>query len=103
MLPGYVSNDELDPYLSPIYISSVQPLKIGKALLRLKFINAAYAQGVRDTDITVRVLMRGSSYMFSELLAAQKHAIRRYWRIEFRLAAPALSAMAGPRFPGRRG
>jgi hypothetical protein len=71
MLPGYVSNDEFYPYLSPIYICSVQPLKSGNGLLRLEFINAAYAQGVRDTDITLRVLMRGSSYMFSELLAAQ--------------------------------
>jgi hypothetical protein len=38
MAPGYVSDGEFDPYVSPIYVVSIEPLKTGRDLLRLRFI-----------------------------------------------------------------
>jgi hypothetical protein len=58
MLPGYGAEDELDPYLSPIYVERVKPLKSGKGLLQIGFFNAFYAVGVQGFEPTVKVLRR---------------------------------------------
>ena len=55
MLPGYGS---LGHYYSSVRISRVEPMKRGDGTLRLEFYNAAYAAGVRDFDLELRVLLR---------------------------------------------
>ncbi|RYZ71993.1 MAG: hypothetical protein EOP91_09345 [Lysobacteraceae bacterium] len=66
MLPGYVG-ERMVPYCSPIYVHSVQPLKTGKGLLRLRFFNAFYASGVQDFDVRLEVLKRASTYLMASL------------------------------------
>ncbi len=66
MLPGYAGG--FDPYYSPIFVSCVEPLKTGKGLLRLGFYNAAYASGVRDFSVPLRVLKRTPTYMIAEIV-----------------------------------
>jgi hypothetical protein len=59
MLPGYMAEArQMEPYYSPIYVRSIAPLKTGKGLLRLQFLNACYASGVADFDLKLRVLAR---------------------------------------------
>jgi hypothetical protein len=71
MFPGYGSQNDFDPYLSPIYLYTVQPFKSGKNLIRLRFENAFYASGVREFDLTVRVLRRVPSHMVIAMPEAQ--------------------------------
>lgn len=66
MVPGY-GGDRYAPYYSPIYVYSVEPLRKGNGYLRLQFYNALYAEGVRDFDLTLRVLKRDANYLFAEL------------------------------------
>ena len=62
MLPGYTSDSDFDPYVSPIYLKRVVPLRTGQRLLQLAFFNAAYAEGVQNFEVVIRVLEeRGSS------------------------------------------
>ena len=67
MLPGYTSDSDFDPYASPIYVKRVVPLKTGKGLLQLAFLNAAYAEGVQDFELTIRILKRAPSYLLASL------------------------------------
>jgi hypothetical protein len=60
MFPGYGSGA---PYCSPILVTDVTPLKTGKAHLRVCFWNAFYAEGVRDFDLTLRVLQRAPRHL----------------------------------------
>ena len=65
MLPGYT--DSFDPYVSPVYILGVKPLKTGKGLLKIGFYNALYATGVKGFQATVKVLKHTPNYMLADL------------------------------------
>jgi hypothetical protein len=67
MLPGYTLNSGFDPYVSPIYVKRVVPLRTGKRLLQLAFFNAAYAEGVQNSEVVIRVLKRAPSYLLASL------------------------------------
>jgi hypothetical protein len=75
MLPGYVDEGKYDPFVSPIYIESVEPQKTGNGSLKLAFLNAAYATGVQGFELTVRVLKRGPAYLIAELPDGDRAAI----------------------------
>ncbi len=60
--------------MSPIRVDAVTPLKTGTGLLRLAFFNAAYAEGVQDFDLTLRVLMRAPTYLIAEIEGEQQRA-----------------------------
>ena len=64
MLPGYGS---LGHYYSSVRISRVEPMKRGDGTLRLEFYNAAYAAGVRDFELELRVLLRAQDYMIAAI------------------------------------
>ena len=57
----------MTPYCSPIYITSVIPLKSGKNLLRVGFCNLLYAEGVQDFELEFKVLKRAENYMLVDL------------------------------------
>jgi hypothetical protein len=61
MLPGY--GGDFAPYHSPIFVHEVH-LRAG--LLGLRFYNAAYAEGVREFTVKLRVLKRAPSYLLAE-------------------------------------
>ena len=63
MLPGYID----EHYFSPIRVNRVIPKKSGDSLLRLKFFNAAYAAGVQNFDLELKVLARAENYMVAAL------------------------------------
>jgi hypothetical protein len=65
MMPGYGAR--LSPYFSPILITAITPLRTGKSLLQLDFINALYAEGVQNFRITGRVLRHAPAYLVAEL------------------------------------
>lgn len=68
MLPGYgAHNRQMDPYYSPIFVRRVEPLKSGKNFLRVQFLNACYAQGVADFDLTLQVLARRYHFMIAAI------------------------------------
>ena len=75
MLPGYCSGGEYRPYFSPIYMQEVEPLKSGKGWLRLRFINAGYAAGVKDFSLDLRVLDRKEAFLVGRLEDADRSAI----------------------------
>ena len=62
MLPGYAGR-----YYSPIKIYHVQPLKTGRDILRVRFHNACYAEGVQGFHLELKVLHRGESYMLARI------------------------------------
>jgi hypothetical protein len=64
MMPGYIGK----PYLSPIYVREVKPLKTGKDMLRLQFDNVYYAEGVQDFDLNIKILKRSEEYLVGELV-----------------------------------
>ena len=64
MLPGY---GEAGHYYSSVRISRVEPMKRGDGTLRLEFYNAAYAAGVRNFDLELRVLLRAQDYMIAAI------------------------------------
>ncbi|GGW69684.1 hypothetical protein [Alishewanella tabrizica] len=74
MLPGYVA--DYSPYFSPIFVTDVKPLKSGKNVLKLQFLNAHYAQGVADFDLNLKVLKKETSYIVSEILHGYEHSNR---------------------------
>lgn len=63
MYPGYTS----EPYVSPILIRRVTPLKTGAGLLEVEFYNAFYAEGVREFTQRLRVLARGENYLIARI------------------------------------
>ena len=67
MVPGYLGERSV-PYCSPIYVKKVQPLKTGKNLIRLDFVNVLYAQGVQDIELDMRVLKRAKDYLIGDLI-----------------------------------
>jgi hypothetical protein len=73
MLPGY--GDDGVPYLSPIFVRDIRPLKTGNGILRLDFFNAFYAEGVRDFSFKLKVLKRAPRYVIVDLLDGDRCAI----------------------------
>lgn len=67
MIPGYFGERAV-PYCSPIYVTEVKPLKMGNGTIKLKFINALYAQGVQDFSLNLRVLKRAKDYLVADLV-----------------------------------
>ena len=63
MFPGYTS----EPYLSPILIRRVTPLKTGAGMLEVEFYNAFYAEGVREFTQRLRILVRGENYLMARI------------------------------------
>ncbi len=63
MLPGYID----EHYFSPIKVNRVIPKKSGDSLLRLGFYNAAYAAGVQNFDLELKVLARAENYMVATI------------------------------------
>lgn len=61
MMPGYGQ-----PYFSPIYVYVVDPLKKGTSDMTLRFFNAFYAEGVQEFKQTLRILLRGETFLFAE-------------------------------------
>lgn len=59
MYPGYGGG----PYRSPILVEEATPLKTGRGVLRLRFVNAFYAAGARDFLKDLRVLHRTTNAM----------------------------------------
>jgi hypothetical protein len=68
MLPGYTDV----PYFSPIYVRAVTPMKSGKGVLKVEFLNAGYAEGVQDFTVEIRVLKRTPEYLIGELTGEPK-------------------------------
>ena len=64
MFPGY----GVSPYASPIWVREVEPLKSGKGVLRLSFINAAYPAGVQSFVSNLEVLQRTSDFLYARLI-----------------------------------
>jgi hypothetical protein len=68
MNPGYLG-ERCVPYFSPIHITRVQPLKTGKGLLELDFLNACYAEGLQHfRGVRIKVLLRGANYLLGHLV-----------------------------------
>ena len=67
MVPGYIGERSV-PYCSPIYVTGITPLKSGKGLITLEFLNALYAQGVQDFCLDIKVLKRAKDYLVGELV-----------------------------------
>jgi hypothetical protein len=74
MLPGYVKGRAFQPYISPIYVEALTPLKTGRGLLNLAFFNAAYAPGVQFFELKLRTLMRAPAFMIAEILSDEQWA-----------------------------
>ena len=64
MFPGYGGS----PYLSPIWVHSVQPRKSGLSILKLAFLNVAYAEGVHDFSLELRILKRAPLFLAGEIV-----------------------------------
>jgi hypothetical protein len=64
MFPGYVGS----PYCSPIWVRSVRPRKSGLTILSLEFWNVAYAQGVQNFALDLRVLKRTPLFLAAEIV-----------------------------------
>ena len=69
MIPGYMGERSV-PYCSPIYVTAVKPLKTGKSILNLAFLNVLYAQGVQDFCLDIKVLKRAKDFLVGELIYA---------------------------------
>ena len=68
MNPGY-DGSRFVPYCSPIFVTRVAPLKTGKGILEMDFLNACYAEGVQDFHGTrIGILLRGENYLIGHLL-----------------------------------
>jgi hypothetical protein len=68
MNPGYVGS-RCVPYCSPIYVTRVTPLKTGKGILEMDFLNTCYAEGVKNFDGTrIKILLRAENYLIGHLL-----------------------------------
>lgn len=65
MLPGY-TYQSYDPYFSPIRIFHAEPLKTGQRVLRLRFWNALYAEGVQDFQTDLRVRIHHADYLVAD-------------------------------------
>ena len=71
MLPGYGDT----PYYSPIWIRRVQPLKTGHSRLRLTFWNVAYAEGVQEFEVELRILKRSLLFLAADVVSQQDRLV----------------------------
>lgn len=62
MLPGYAG-----PHCAPIFVRRVEPLKTGRGLLRIAYIDPFYAEGVQDFQRDLRVLHRTPTHLVAAL------------------------------------
>ena len=67
MIPGYFGERNV-PYFSPVYVRKVTPLKTGKNVLRIEFINVFYAEGVQLFDLKLRILIHCEHYFVAEIV-----------------------------------
>ena len=72
MLPGYHSS--LSPYYSPIKVQEINPLKTGKSILRIRFLNVGYAQGVQDFKKEIRIIKHSENYLIANLIDSPERA-----------------------------
>lgn len=69
MLPGYADL----PYFSPIYISEIEPLKTGKNMLSLTFVNAMYANGVKEFEQTLKILSHQEQFLVADITSSNQN------------------------------
>ncbi len=67
MLPGYAGERNV-PYFSPILLREVVPRKTGRGILKLRFRNALYADGVQEFAQEMRVLKHAADFLVAEIL-----------------------------------
>ena len=68
MLPGY-TGERCVPYFSPIHVRRVRPLKTGKQVLELDYVNVLYAEGVQFfSSIRFQVLARAANYLVARIV-----------------------------------
>lgn len=67
MIPGYFGERSV-PYCSPIYMESVRPLKTGRGILHIEFINVFYAEGVQGFSPNIKILKRAKDYLIGEII-----------------------------------
>jgi hypothetical protein len=63
MVPGYGDGS----YFSPIYVWTVTRTRTGRSELALNFFNAGYADGVKDFEKVLRVVLRGERFLFADI------------------------------------
>ncbi len=66
MVPGYFGV-RCVPYCSPILVQEAKPLKTGKRMLRLSFINVLYAEGVQDYNTDLRIVSHAADWLIAEI------------------------------------
>ena len=59
LLPGWGA--------SPVFVTRVEPLKTGKGMLRLSFIQAIHRVTAREREVVLRVLFRGDRHLVGTL------------------------------------
>jgi len=52
---------------SPVFVQCVEPLKTGKGMLRLSFIQAVHPVAAREREVVLRVLFRGDRHLVGTL------------------------------------
>lgn len=67
MIPGYLGTRNI-PYFSPILIRKVRPMKTGRGILQLDFLNLLYAEGVQDFTCDLRIIKHSENYLIAELI-----------------------------------
>lgn len=67
MIPGYIGERSV-PYCSPIFITGIKPLKTGKGIFHIDFINVFYAEGVQNFSIKIKMLKRAENYLIGDLI-----------------------------------
>ncbi len=67
MLPGYIGKHCI-PYFSPIFVTDFKAHKNGKGLFRIEFLNVAYAEGMQNFSVEMKVLKRAKDYLVGELV-----------------------------------
>ena len=50
-----------------LYMQFVKPLNSGNGNLKIKFVNAMYAEGVQSFDVDLRILGRYENYLIGEI------------------------------------
>lgn len=66
MLPSY-TGEHCIPYFSPIFVTYFKAHKSGKGLFRIEFLNAAYAEGMQEFSVEIRMLKRARDYLVGEI------------------------------------
>ncbi len=67
MLPGYGDGRYL-PWFSPIHLRRVTPLKTGRGLLDIEFLQPLYAEGVQNLSVRLKVLYHGDNFLAGQIV-----------------------------------